>query len=63
MLPLALATPLKEQIALAHALVSADRASNRPGVVLPGISNLRVTRMNCDDRERHLLRRARSLVA
>jgi integrase len=35
MLPLALAAPLKEQIALAHALVCADRASDRPGVMLP----------------------------
>jgi integrase len=35
MLPLALAAQLKEQIVLAHALVCADRASNRPGVMLP----------------------------
>ncbi len=35
MLPLALAAPLKEQIALAHALVCADRASDRTGVLFP----------------------------
>lgn len=35
MLPLALVVPLKEQVALAHALYDADRANGRPGVMLP----------------------------
>lgn len=35
MLPLALAVPLKEQIALARTLYDADRAGSRPGVMLP----------------------------
>lgn len=35
MLPLALVAPLKEQIALARSVYDADRASGRPGVMLP----------------------------
>jgi integron integrase len=35
MLPLALVAPLKEQIAFSKTLYEADRASNRPGVMLP----------------------------
>jgi integron integrase len=35
MLPLTLVNPLKEQIALARSLYDADRATGRPGVMLP----------------------------
>lgn len=35
MLPLALAAPLKEQFAAARSWDDADRADNRPGVMLP----------------------------